>query len=31
MPLLGQASEFQQALLALTKSSTTDPYSTFHP
>lgn len=31
MPLLGQASEFQQALLALTKSSTTDPYSTFRP
>lgn len=31
MPLLSQASEFEQALLALTKPSTTDPYSTFHP
>ncbi|MBX9817067.1 MAG: ATP-dependent DNA helicase [Burkholderiaceae bacterium] len=27
MPLLGQASEFQQALQALTKPSTMDPYS----
>lgn len=31
MPLLGQDSEFQQALRALTKPSTTDPYSFSHP
>nr|WP_315847524.1 ATP-dependent DNA helicase [uncultured Rhodoferax sp.] len=31
MPVLSEASEFQQALWALTKPSTTDPYSTFLP